>query len=425
MPHLALSGGTPVRTEPFPSWPVYGNAEEEALLRVLHSGRWGRSDRGEVEQFEAEFAAFVGARHAIAVTSGTTALRIALLASGIREGDEVVVPPYTFQATATSVLEANATPVFADIQPDTYNLDPAAFEAAVTPRTRAVIPVHLAGLAADMDEIIAIAERHGILVIEDAAHAHGGTYRGRGLGSIGHMACFSFQSSKNMSAGEGGIITTSDPDLAETCSSIHNCGRIRGGAWYEHAILGGNFRMTEFQAALLRAQLARLPEQLEVRERNARRLIPRLEAVPGIRCQASARNDGRHAYHLFPYRYDPAVFGVSRAVFARAMRAEGIPIAEGYTVPLYRQPLFTRKAFGPYTGCLGSRPDLDYEAALCPVCDRICGEEGGWLYQSILLGSENDMDDIARAAAKIHEARDELRAASDGAAVVAGGVRQP
>lgn len=425
MPRLAISGGTPVRTKPFPSWPVFGAPEEEALLRVLRSGRWGRSDGGEVEQFENEFAAYAGVSHAVAVTSGTTALRIALLACGLDAGDEVVVPPYTFQATATSVLEVNATPVFADIQPDTYNLDPDAFAAAITPRTRAVIPVHLAGLAADMDEIMEIAKRHGIRVIEDAAHAHGGTYRGRKLGSIGHMACFSFQSSKNMSAGEGGIIATSDPDLAETCRSIHNCGRFRGGAWYEHAILGGNYRMTEFQAALLRAQLARAPEQFDRRDRNARRLIPQLEAVPGIRCQAATRNDGRHAYHLFPYRYDPSEFGVPRATFVRALQAEGIPVTEGYTVPLYLQPLFTRKAFGPYAGCFGTHPDLDYGEVSCPVCDRVCGAEGGWLYQSVLLGSEEDMDDIAHAAAKVHEARAELLSFAEGSAVASREGRGP
>ena len=223
---LALLGGPRVRTAPFTTWPIFGEAEEARLLRTLRSGNWGRLDGQEVAEFEQRFAAMHGCRHGIGVVNGTVSLRIALMAAGIRAEDEVIVPPYTFISTASAVIEANAIPVFADIDLNTFNLDPAAVEAAITSRTRAIIPVHFAGQPADMAAIMAIAEAHGLTVIEDAAHAHGASYRGRPAGSLGHLASFSFQSSKNLTAGEGGIIITNDDALAESCRSIQNCGRV-------------------------------------------------------------------------------------------------------------------------------------------------------------------------------------------------------
>src|SRR5687767_346663 len=307
---LALSGGTPVRTRPFTAWPVFGAAEEQRLLQVLRSGHWGRLDGTEVEQFEARFAAMHGCRHAIAVVNGTVALRIALLAAGIQAGDEVIVPPYTFVATATAVLEANAVPVFADIDLDTFNLDPAAVDAAITTKTRAIVPVHFAGQPADMDAITALAARRppahgrGILVLEDAAHAHGASSKGRPAGSLGHIATFSFQSSKNLTAGEGGIITTNDDRLADACRSIHNCGRVPGGVWYEHHVVSGNYRLGEFQGAILNCQLDRLEEQTELRDRNGRRLAARLSAIPGLHPQRRPADCTRHSHHLFMLRIE-------------------------------------------------------------------------------------------------------------------------
>src|SRR4051812_19529896 len=216
---LALLGGSPVRTKAWPKWPVYGAPEEQALLRALHSGKWGKLDGPEVANFEKAFAKYVGAKHAIGVVNGTVSLRIALMAAGIEAGDEVIVPPYTFLATATAVVEANATPIFVDIDRETFNIDPKAIEAAITPRTRAIIPVHLGGLACDMDAIIAIGRKHNVTVIEDAAHAHGGEYKGRRHGSIGQMGSFSFQSSKNLCSGEGGLVVTNDDALAQKCRS--------------------------------------------------------------------------------------------------------------------------------------------------------------------------------------------------------------
>jgi dTDP-4-amino-4,6-dideoxygalactose transaminase len=226
---LALFGGSPIRTRPFPSWPVFDKTEEDRLLCALRSGEWGRLDGHQVEGFERRFAAMHGCRHGVAVVNGTVSLRIALLAAGIEADDEVIVPPYTFLSTASAVVEANAIPVFADIDLDTFNLDPKAVEAAITPRTRAIIPVHFAGQPADMAALQRLADAHGLVLIEDAAHAHGASHGARPVGALGRMASFSFQSSKNLTAGEGGIITTNDEALAAACRSIQNCGRTVTG----------------------------------------------------------------------------------------------------------------------------------------------------------------------------------------------------
>jgi len=404
--HLAALGGEAVRGTPFPTWPVFGPEEEEALLGVLRSGTWGRIDGIAVAEFERRFAEFQHARHAVAVVNGTTALRIALLAAGIRAGDEVIVPPYTFLATASAVVEANARCVFADLDGETFNLDPRAAEAAVTPRTRAIIVVHLGGLPADMDAIMGVARRHGLIVIEDAAQAHGAEHRNRRVGSIGHLGCFSFQSSKNLTSGEGGAVTTCDDALAAACRSIHNCGRREKGAWYEHNTISGNHRMTEFQGALLACQLDRLEAQCDLRDRNGRRLARQLREIPGIRPQPRGRGETRHAYHLFALRYDANVFGVPRGVWLRALCAEGVPASAGYTMPLYRQPMFLNKAFGPYAA---AGADVDFARVRCPVAERICETEGCWLTQNLLLGDDRDVDDIARAFRKLHDHRDELR----------------
>src|SRR4051812_20194689 len=260
MPKLAMSGGSPVRTKPFPAWPVFGEAEEQAVVRALRSGKWGKTEGNEVANFERRFADYHQAKHGIGVQNGTVSLRIALLAAGIEAGDEGIVPPYTFLATATAIVEANATPIFVDIDRDSFNIDPKQIEAAITPRTRAIIPVHLGGLPCDMDAIMAIARKHNLTVIEDAAHAHGSEYKGRRVGAVGHFGSFSFQSSKNLTCGEGGIVLTNDAALAQKCWSIHNCGRLPGRAWYEHHVMSGNYRLGEIAGALLNAQMDRLDE---------------------------------------------------------------------------------------------------------------------------------------------------------------------
>ena len=403
---LALFGGPKVRTLPFPSWPVFGAEEEARLLQALRSGKWGKLNGDAVAEFERRFAAMHGCQHGIAVVNGTVSLRIALMAAGIRAEEEVIVPPYTFLATATAVVEANAVPVFADIDLETFNLDAGAVEAAITPRTRAIIPVHMGGQPVAMDAIMALARKHNLVVIEDAAHAHGAAYQGRPAGSLGHLSSFSFQSSKNLTSGEGGIVATSDDKLAEACRSIHNCGRIAGGLWYEHHVMSGNYRLGEFQGAVLNAQLDRLEEQTRTRDRNGQYLAAKLSRLPGILPQKRPVDCTRHSYHLFLFRIDGKAFGAPREAMIKALQAEGIPVCGGYALPLYRQPLFLNKAFGPYLPRASAK--LDYGAVRCPNCERICSEQGAWLEQSLLLGNQSDMDDIARAFEKVHANRNAL-----------------
>ena len=405
---LALLGGTPLRTKRFPSGPVFGTPEEKRLLRTLRSGKWGRLNGSEVAEFESRFAAMHGCKHGIAIVNGTVTLRVALLAAGIRADDEVIVPPYTFFSTASAVIEANAIPVFADIDLDTFNLDPKAVEAAITPRTRAIIPVHFAGQPADMKAIMAIAKKHKLFVLEDAAHAHGASYRNQPAGSLGDLASFSFQSSKNLTSGEGGVLTTNDDALAASCRSIHNCGRIPTGIWYEHHVISGNYRLGEFQGAVLNAQLDRLESQTKTRDRNGRYLAARLAKLPGVYPQQRDADCTRHSYHLFMLRLDGEEFGAPRAAVIKALQAEGIPCSPGYGFSLPRQPMFRNQAFGPYLPKASAR--LNYNQTQCPNSDLICREQCVWLEQAMFLGARADMDDIAHAFEKLYENRAALNA---------------
>lgn len=409
---LAIHGGKPVRSKPFPSWPVFGKKEERGLIRVLRSGKWGRLDGEEVARFEVRFAEYHGAKHGIAVVNGTAALRVALLAAGIQSGEEVIVPPYTFLATASAVVECNAVPVFVDIDLDTFNIDTEAIEGAITPRTRAVIPVHVGGLPADMNAIMDVANRRGLVVIEDAAHAHGAEYRGRRVGAIGHLGVFSFQSTKNLSCGEGGIILTSNDELAERCRSIQNCGRKTRGPWYEHHRISGNYRLSEFQGAVLNAQFERFEKQAATRESNGSYVAAGLSQMPGIVPQKRGSDCTRHAYHLFPLRFDPAVLGISREPLLKAIRAEGIPIGPGYAIPLYRQPIFKNLAFGPYTGYRSTGFNLTFTHTRCPNCELICSTQGAWMEQRLLLSTLRDLDDILRAFEKVYTNRKKLKESS-------------
>ena len=332
--------------------------------------------------------------------NGSVALRLALIAAGVKPGDEVIVPPYTFIATASIVIEANCVPVFVDIDPDTYNLDATRIETAITERTRAIIPVHFAGLACDMDRIMDIAKKHKLIVIEDAAHAHGGEYKGKKLGTIGHAGSFSFQSSKNLTAGEGGMIVTDDEAYYERMNSLRNVGRIKGGEWYEHHYLGCNYRITQFQAALLSQQLRRLDSQTRTRDANGRYLTSLLASVKGIKPLIRSEHATLHTYHLYILRYDKAAFGgLAKKEFAAMLSAEGVPAFMGYPEPLYKQPVFQQKNFLCY-----AIPDyVDYTNVSCPVTEKACYEEGVWILQHAMLGTRKDMEDFARAIRKIQE----------------------
>ncbi len=398
---LALNGGPKAVQTTFP-WPIFDEIEVQAVADVIRSGQWGNPDcTGLVEAFEREFADYCGARYAVSCVNGSVSLRLALIACGITPGDEVIVPPYTFIASASTVIEANAVPIFVDIDPDTYNLDPTKIEAAITPRTRAIIPVHFAGQACDMDAIMDIARRHNLRVIEDAAHAHGAEYKGQKLGSIGDAGSFSFQSSKNLTSGEGGIVITNDEELYRKMASLRNVGRLPEGAWYDHFLPGCNYRLTPMQAVLLSHQLKRLDEQTRLRNQNGILLNELLSAIEGIRPLSRGHGETVHCHHLYIFKYDPASFqNLPKEKFVEMLAAEGVPCFKGYPYPLYKQPLFQQKNFM----CYALPETVSYAEIVCPVAERACGEEAVWILQHAMLGTKEVMAAFALAIQKIQTA---------------------
>jgi dTDP-4-amino-4,6-dideoxygalactose transaminase len=402
-PGPALLGGTPVRQTRFPSWPVADAREEHALLGVIRSGKWFRGQQ--VAAFESSYASLTGARHCLATANGTSALITSLAALGVGAGDEVIVPPYTFVATVNAVLLMHALPVFVDTDLETCQIDARKIEPAITERTRAIIPVHLGGSAADLDMVLPVAKKRGIPVIEDACQAHLAEWRGRKVGTYGTTGCFSFQASKNLNSGEGGAILTNDEALIETCYRFHNNsrGRRNTGNDFSYGNAGANLRMTEFQAALLMAQMTRLEAQARTRDENAAHLTALLKRVPGIAPARMYEGCTRNAYHLYMFRYDAAAFsGLPRAVFLKALNAEGVPASSGYS-PLNKEP-FLEDALGSRGfQAIYSKTRLDQwrEQNRCPQNDRLCSE-AIWMGQTMLLGTRQDMEDIAEAVRKVH-----------------------
>ena len=408
----ALLGGKPVRTAPFPSWPKITAGDEKSWMEVLHQGHWCRNDGSYANRFEETWARTLGAKYCLATASGTTALATSLNALGIGPGDEVLVPPYTFVATVNVVLLQHALPVFVDTDPGTFQMDAGKIKAAITDRTRCILPVHLGGSPADMDRILAIAEKHKLPVLEDACQAHLAEWRHRKVSTLGALGCFSFQATKNLNSGEGGAILTDSEDLIEACRSFHNNGRGAGAPGFSYVRNGCNHRMTEFQAALLLAQLARLQEQSRVREQNAEYLTKQLREIPGIAPARMYEGTTRNAYHLYMLRYDREKFaGLARARFLKAMQAEGIPCSGGYT-PLNKEPFLKNTLQSrAYRSVYSAKELSDYEARNhCPANDKLC-EETGWFFQTMLLGSKSDMDQIAEAVRKIQTHAAELAAA--------------
>ena len=413
MAHLAIAGGTALRQAPFPAWPVWDQSDVQALQRVLQSGRWDALKGEEVSRFEAEFAAFQGAAHGVAVSNGTVALKLALIAAGVGPGDEVIVPGYTFIATATAALELGAIPVFADVDPESYTLDPDSVAACLTGRTRAIMPVHLGGCPADMDGLLALSRQHGLAVVEDAAQAWGAAWKGAQVGTLGQCGIVSFHASKNLTAGEGGMVLCDDPDTASLVRSLSNCGRHPDGLWYAHYLLGGNYRLSEFQGAVLRSQLQRYPQQLARRQANAAYLTEALAAVDGIAPLCPDARVTDNAYHVYFLKYDAERFGgIDKLRFIAALRAEGIPdLHAGYSLPAYRQPVMLAKNFGlakpPFLN--GSQAAVpDYASVTCPVTEHLCDHEALWLRQNVLLGERRDMDDLVAAMDKVQRHLDEV-----------------
>ena len=399
MANLAINRGTPVRTKPFPTWPTYDARDLKAFEEVYHSGSWGVGG-SKVPEFERRFAEFQGAKYGVCVNSGTAALYVALKTAGVGLGDEVITTPYTFQATVVAILMANGTPVFVDTSPDGFNIDPLKIEAAITPETKAILPVHIAGYPADMDMIMEIANRRNLVVIEDCAQAHGAEWRSRGVGSWGHLGCFSFQSSKNLCAGEGGIVLTNDRKLYERAWAIHNCGRAPAEAEFEPESLGGNFRMTEWQGGLLISRLDRLEDEINLRNMNMWLLDQGFGEIPGIKVVPLDPHATRGGCHGYKAIFDSEEFeGISRADFLKAMRAEGIPMGHWYTEPMYRQPFMN-------SGLLSTK--LDYSKVSCPETEKLC-INGLALGQSVLMGTQEDMQDIVTAAMKVRRNVGELK----------------
>ena len=410
----ALLGGPKIRSEKFPSWPVSGELEERALIETLRSGRWYRGNGQQTKRFEDAYRQLTGARHCLATANGTSALCVSLNALGIEPGDEVVVPPYTFIATINVVLRQHALPVFVDTNIDTFQIDAKKIEAAISPRTKAIMPVHLGGSASDLDTILSLSRKHDIPVIEDACQAHLAEWRGRKVGTYGKAGCFSFQASKNLTSGEGGAILTDDEELYERCYTFHNNGsglKAPSGN-FAYSGTGDNRRMVEMEAALLLQQMTRLEEQSKRRTANALYLTSLLKDIPGI--VPAQMHDGctRNAYHLYIFRYRGADFGgLPRTTFLKALAAEGIPASRGYS-PLNKEP-FLKAALQSRSyqrlfpeDVLRNWNDLNE----CPANNQLC-EEAVWFTQNMFLGRRSDMDQIAEAIRKIQKHAGELRTA--------------
>jgi len=397
----AVLGGEPVRKAAFPGWPVWGKNDEEAWLGVLRSGKWYRGNGKAVDAFEAKFAAALGAKHCLAVANGTSALMTALHGLDVQPGDEVIVPPYTFIATVNAVLSKSALPVFVDTDPRTFQMDWRKVEAAVTERTVAVIPVHIAGAPPHLDRIIEIGKKRGLKVLEDAAQAHLGEWRGKKLGTLADCGTFSFQASKNLNSGEGGAVVSADGAFIERCYAYHtNSSPRRGTSPAPH--MGANLRLTEFQATLLMTQMERLEAQAKRRDENAAYLTKLLGEIPGITPAALEEGCTRSAWHLYMFRYDAGQFaGLPRERFLKALAAEGVPCSSGYG-PLNKQPFLETVLQGRgYQRLYGAERLRRWrEQNVCPANDRLC-QEAVWFTQTMLLGGRTDMEQIAEAIRKI------------------------
>ena len=407
MPALAILGGTPVRTEPYPKWPVFDDRDVEAVARTVRSGRWGGVPfpGPNTAEFAERFAEMMGGGYAVPMVNGTITMEVALRAAGIGWGDEVIVPAYTFQATAAAPMAAGAAPVIVDINPDTYCTDPASVEAAITEKTRAIIVVHLAAQMTDMDAIMAIAEKHNLVVIEDSAHAHGAQWRGMGAGAIGDFGSFSLQSAKTLTTGEGGVLLCKDRKMAERVSSIIDCGRPKDPAGVEFT-MGANLRLSEVQAALGLVALERFPAQFEERAAMADYLEEGLSEIPGISLLKRDLRLTRRSLYRYVFKIDAEFFGVTHDLFCQALSAEGIPVDTGYPAMNHYdlfQPALSRlpvpSAFPEY---------FEFDKMSLPNVERASQVESVWMGESLFRAGTAGIDDLIAGVRKLAENRNEL-----------------
>jgi dTDP-4-amino-4,6-dideoxygalactose transaminase len=413
---LALVGGPKAGPSQLPVWPEWSAREQEVVAQALSSGKWwmydyaggelggGAADESQlscVERFERAFTAMHRVKHGLAVSSGSNALEVCMRALELEPNDEVITTPYTFFATSSCILNAGAWPIYVDIDPQTYNLDARSIEAAITDRTRAIMPVHFAGDLSDMDAITSIAARHNLRVIEDAAQSPGVCLvDGRFAGTFGLAGIFSFQASKCLTCGEGGLITTNDDDFAVRCWSLRHCGRRPGGLWYEHVRLGWNFRMPELPAALLLAQLERLDDQNQRRMANVELFCRQLKDIDGLMPTRPLQGTKTRSHYLVILRYDAQRWkGLPRERFVEALVAEGVPASTGYAFPNFENPVFQHL-----------RSPIDYRSFIegCPNSVRACRQEAVWLMHNLFLGDSRCVDAILNAIVKIRENVDEL-----------------
>jgi dTDP-4-amino-4,6-dideoxygalactose transaminase len=410
---LAITGGEPLRKTPFTLWPIGGKEEAAALEDVLTGGKWGGQPFPGKHSlaFAKKFAELHTAKYAQCVSTGTVAIQACLKAIGIKPGDEVIVPAYTWEGTVGPVLLMNAIPIFVDVDPDTYCLDAKLIEQAITPKTKAILPVHLGMRFADMDEILRIAAKHKIKVVEDCAHAHGGMWKGKGAGSMGDLGAFSFQSSKLITSGEGGAVVTNNLEYMEIVQSYINAGRASLTDQFHHRIVGFNYRLGEFQAAVLGPQLDRLPQQSAIREKNMKHFESRLQETPAV---GLLKPDPRIT-RLAPYGYVIKYFterakDIPRAAFVAAVQLEGVPCDGLFYEPVYKSSLFPVDSTDLPALSWGREKPLDLRSMFsCPQSERAAYHEAVWFPHQHFLGPTKDVDDIADAIEKVLANIEELR----------------
>lgn len=408
---LAILGGEKVRINDWPDWPVWNESAENKVVEMLRSGRWWRGDGENVSEFEQKYAELMGAKRCLATASGTTALLVALHVLGVDAGDEVLVSPYTFIATYNSIFINKALPVFVDTNPETFLIDPSQIEDKITNRTTAILPVHIYGLPVDMDKVNAVAKKHDLKVVEDACQAWLGEYKGKKLGTLGDLGCFSFQNSKNLPTGEGGAIIGNNDAVMDRCYSFHNCGRPFGvlDGESKYPIRGSNRRMQQIQAITLLSQMGRIKTDADIRLENALYLDKKLNEIPGIYTAKMVEGNNRSAYHMYPFRFVSNEFGnVPREKFMKALRAEGVPCSTGYGKQNFDGLIEEALNSRGYKRLFSKKRLYKWREENHLPGNNQLAEQAITFYQSILLGTKSDMDDIANAIIKIYENREFL-----------------